>query len=286
MPVMKPDFQYLLPEQESSFRVFHKTQDKQNAPLHYHPNYEMNFVIRGNGKRFVGNNVEDFEEGDLILMAPNIPHRWKNTDNSHESYSSLVIQWGDDFLGNAWRHSPEFKPISRLFDLSSKGIKFDHYIANEIKKNQSGLLKLPPFQKLILFLQLLNDLAKASEFRILSEHQLSFINDIPNNRISKIFHFIKENYAEKITLSQVAHLVNMSEGAFSRFFSQSVQKPFFTFLNEYRVSMACKMLIETDLNANEIGYASGYDCLQFFYRQFAKYAKCSPVEYRKKFQPC
>lgn len=283
---MKPDFKYPLSEPESSFRVFHKTQDRQNVPLHYHPNYEMNFVIKGTGKRVVGNNIEDFEEGDLILMAPNIPHRWKNTGNAHESYSSLVIQWGEDFLGNAWQYSPEFKPICRLFDLSNKGIKFDHYIANEIRKNQTDLLKLPPFQKLILFLQLLNDLAQTSEFRTLSEQQLSFTNDIPNGRINRVFQFIKENYSGKITLSAVANLVNMSEGAFSRFFSQCVQKPFFTFLNEYRINMACKMLIETDMNANEIGYAAGYESLQFFYRQFAKYTKCSPVEYRKRFQSC
>ncbi|MGH2642677.1 MAG: AraC family transcriptional regulator [Chitinophagaceae bacterium] len=277
---MKPDFRYPQPDPEHSFRVFYKTQDQQNAPLHYHPDYEMNFVIKGNGKRIVGSNIENFEAGDLILMAPNLPHRWKNSNNFHGAYSSLVIQWKEDFLGKAWESVPEFKPIRNLFDLSNKGIKFDHYIANEIKKNQIELLKLPPFKKLMLFLQLLNDLAKASEFRTLSEDQLSF-TDIPNSRINKLFAFVKDSYSEKITLSRISGLVNMSEGAFSRFFSQAMGKPFFSFLNEYRINMACKMLRESDLQASEIGYSCGYDCLQFFYRQFAKYIHCSPQEYRK-----
>lgn len=279
---MKPDFQFPLPDPGNSFRVFHKTQDKQNIPLHYHPDYEMNFVIKGNGKRIVGSNVENFEEGDLILLAPNIPHRWKNTGSSGGSYSSLVIQWKEDFLGKAWEFTPELKPIRKLFDLSSKGIKFDHYIANEIKKCQGDLLKLPPFRKLILFLQLLNDLAMTDEFRILSDYQLSFTDHLPNERINGILQFIKENYAEKITLSGAATRVHMSEGAFSRFFSRVMGKPFFSFLNEYRITMACKMLSETDLQAGEIGYACGYDCLQFFYRQFTRYIHCSPQEYRKR----
>ncbi len=281
---MKPAFQYQLPENENSFRVFHKTQGKQNTPLHYHPNYEMNFVIKGNGRRIIGNNIEEFEAGDLILLAPNIPHRWKNTRSSQDEYSSLVIQWEKDFLGNAWQCTPEFKSIGKLLDLSSRGIKFDRYYAKEIKKNQMALLKLSPFNRLIFFLQLLNELAKASEFRTLSEQQLSFAHSVPNSRIEKVFQYIRENYSGKITLSLVADLVNMSEGAFSRFFSQSVQKPFFTFLNEYRINMACKMLIETDMNANEIGFATGYESLQFFYRQFAKYNNCSPIEYRKRFR--
>jgi AraC-like DNA-binding protein len=80
----------------------------------------------------------------------------------------------------------------------------------------------------------------------------------------------------------MAGITNMSEGAFSRFFSQAAQKPFFSFLNEYRINIACKYLMETDLRVNEIGYACGYECLQFFYRQFMKYMKCSPRLYRKR----
>src|SRR5699024_6342407 len=209
MPV---NLQYPLSIIKNSFRVFHKTHDKEITPLHYHPNFEMNFVIKGNGKRIVGDSVENFEEGELIMLAPNIPHRWKNSDSSYGAYSSLVIQWKEDFLGNAWQHTPEFKPIQRLLDLSNKGIKFSRYLGKEIKKNQSDLLELPSFKKLVLFLELLNDLAGSSEFNILCEQQLSLSDNVPNSRINKVFQFIKENYADKITLAKMAALLNMSEG--------------------------------------------------------------------------
>ncbi len=280
---MRANFEYpLFPKNSSS--VFLKTQGPEHAPLHSHPNYEMNFVIKGNGTRYVGNNIDDFEEGDLILLAPSVPHRWQNTSNKHHDYSSLVMQWGDDFLGKDWLSTPEFKDIRRLLELSVKGIKFDKYTGKEIKKKQSDLLVLPPFEKLVLLLQLLNELAKSNEFKILCDEEFSFTTHIPNSRLDIICNFIKEKYSEKITLANAASLVNMSEGAFSKFFSQTTKKPFFSFLNEYRIKMARKLLSETDMRANEIGYACGYECLQFFYRQFMKYAECSPQTYRKKSQ--
>lgn len=278
---MRADFEYLLLPKNSS-SIFLKSQGPENAPLHYHPNYEMNFVIKGNGTRYVGDNIGDFEEGDLILLAPSIPHRWQNTSKKQYNYSSLVIQWGEDFLGKEWLLTPEFKDIRRLLTLSARGIKFDKYIGKEIKSKQSDLLKLPPFEKLVLLLQLLNDLAKSNEFKIICDEEFSLNNDIPNSRIDIVCQFIKEKYSEKITLAHAAALVNMSEGAFSKFFSHTTKKPFFSFLNEYRTRMARKLLAETDMRANEIGYACGYECLQFFYRQFMKYTECSPQTYRKK----
>lgn len=280
---MRANFEYpLLPKNSSS--IFLKTQGVENAPLHSHPNYEMNFVIKGNGTRYVGNNIGDFEEGDLILLAPSVPHRWQNTSKKQHDYSSLVIQWGQDFLGKDWLSTPEFKDIRRLLELSVKGIKFDKYTGKEIKRKQSDLLVLPPFEKLVLLLQLLNELAKSNEFRILCDEEFSFNTHIPNSRLDIICNFIKEKYSEKITLANAASLVNMSEGAFSKFFSQTTKRPFFSFLNEYRIKMARKLLSETDMRANEIGYACGYECLQFFYRQFMKYAECSPQTYRKNSQ--
>jgi AraC-like DNA-binding protein len=280
---MRANFEYLLLPKNSS-SIFLKSQGTEPAPLHYHPNYEMNFVIKGYGTRYVGNNISDFEEGDFILLAPSIPHRWQNTSTRHYNYSSLVIQWEDDFPGKEWLLKPEFKDIRRLLELSVKGIKFDKYIGKEIKSRQSALLKLPPFDKLVLLLQLLNDLAKSNEFKIICDQEFALNNDIPNSRIDIVCQFIKDKYPEKITLAHAAALVNMSQGAFSKFFSQTTKKPFFSFLNEYRTKMARKLLAETDMRANEIAYACGYECLQFFYRQFMKYSECSPQAYRKKSQ--
>ncbi|MBA4168619.1 MAG: helix-turn-helix transcriptional regulator, partial [Chitinophagaceae bacterium] len=78
----------------------------------------------------------------------------------------------------------------------------------------------------------------------------------------------------------VAGHVNMSEEHFSRFFSKTMMKSFFTFLNEYRINRACKLLIETDKLINEICYKSGFESIPFFYRQFKRFKNCQPKTYR------
>src|SRR5690606_4997731 len=131
---------------------------------------------------------------------------------------------------------------------------------------------------------ILNDFSQADDLKVLSHEGFQAKKTIPNSRIEKVLTYVEESYAEKITLNIVASMVNMSEGAFSRFFSQTFKKPFFTYLNEYRITKSHELLKETDMRINEIGYACGYECLQFFYRQFMKYSECAPQVYRARFQ--
>lgn len=82
----------------------------------------------------------------------------------------------------------------------------------------------------------------------------------------------------------ISSLVNRGEGAYSRYFSQTFRKAFFFCLNKCRILKSHGLLKNTDMRINEIGYACGYECLQFFYRQFMKYTECAPQVYRSRFQ--
>jgi AraC-like DNA-binding protein len=283
---MKRDLKYRLPFRESTFHVFTKSQAEPAGEFHFHPEYELNLVTRSTGLRYVGSSIGHFEEGDLILLAPNVPHCWQSAPSRQHPYTSLVIQWKEDLFGGGLNAVPEFEHIQRLLLLAGKGIKFDKHVADEIRKRENHLLDLPPFEKLIMFLELMNELARSKEFTVLSDHGVTAAVDQHSSRITTIYAYIRERYREKITLADVARQVNMSEGAFSRFFSQTTQKPFFSFLNEFRISVARRLLAESDLQAKEVGFACGYECQQFFYRQFAKYVKCSPQAYRRQVQSC
>ena len=273
-----------LQENNGSFRTFLKNDSSGKSSSHYHPGYEMNLVIKGTGRRYVGTHEDYFEEGDLILLAPGIPHHWANNSRNKSGYSSLVMQWDENFLGKMWQATPEFQQIGKLLDLSARGIVFDREFGQEIQKNQEKLLTLPSFERLLLLLQILHDFSHADNLKVLSENDFQSPKVIPNSRIEKVLAFVEESYADKITLNMMSSLVNMSEGAFSRFFSQTFKKPFFTYLNEYRILKSHEFLKDTDMRINEIGYACGYECLQFFYRQFMKYTECAPLAYRTKFQ--
>ncbi|MBK7097987.1 MAG: helix-turn-helix domain-containing protein [Sphingobacteriales bacterium] len=266
-----------------SFRTFLKNMDSGTTRLHHHPSYELNFVLKGEGTRYIGNHQEHFEEGDLILLGPGIPHNWANKRNRPAAYSSFVMQWDSDFIDKICQVTPEFKLIGSFLGMSNKGIVLDKDLGKEIQRYKTDLLNLPAFEKLILLLQLLNEFSKSRDHKVLLQDGYKLRRTIPNSRLEKVFEFVEENYSEKITLKKIASFVNMSEGAFSRFFSQSFKKPFFTYLNEFRINKAYRFLEETDMRINEIGYTCGYDCLQFFYRQFMKFTNCAPQDYRNRF---
>ena len=61
-------------QSDNSFIVHHEKYPF--APWHHHPEYELVFILKGKGKRMVGDNVDRFKENDLIFTGPFLPHQW------------------------------------------------------------------------------------------------------------------------------------------------------------------------------------------------------------------
>lgn len=249
-------------------------------PWHYHPEFELTYILTSPGVRYVGNSVENFFENDLVLLGPNLPHAWVNNDQEQSS-SAVVIYWNQEFLDRGFLQTKEFASIHQLLKLSEKGIKFRSAVAAELRAQLIGLVSLPPFERIIHFVQILNKLATTEDCYFLCEQGFDHdLNYADNERINLVYHYIKTHYQHKITLVDMGELLNMSGEYFSRFFSKIMKKSFFEFLNEYKINVACRLLIETDMQVAEVCYASGYESATFFYRQFKKFKNYQPQEYR------
>jgi len=266
------------------FRVI-KQDNKQefDFPWHYHPEFELTLISNSQGVRYVGNHIEKFFDHDLVLLGSNLPHCWINTADQEQPSGAIVVYFKQELI--QWLTSGQFDAISRLFEKSNRGVKFSKDIALHVKSKFHRLLHTSPFEKYILLLKILNELSTTNEFELLSQNNFSCELDYTNNeRINAVYKFVLMNYQRKISLGEVAAHVSMSEEYFSRFFSRSLMKPFFTFLNEYRISRACKLLIETDKQISQICYSVGFESIPFFYRQFKKIKEGSPLAYRLKYK--
>lgn len=279
---MKAQFEKITTSIESSFHSFIYENENFEAPWHFHPEYELTYVVKGQGIRYVGNNVQKFEEGDLVLLGSNLPHCWKNTSQNKEHVKSIVFQWNDTILGENWLEKSEFQQIKQLLIDSSKGIHFKKNYAEKKLPAIKDILNKSPFEKLMSFINLLDELSKQENTHLLTTSDfLPNLNRKANNRIDKVYDYVRENYDKKIKLEDVSSLVSMGDEAFCRFFKKSLNKSFFTFINEYRVNLACKSLIETNKQVSQIAYECGYESLPFFYRQFQKFMNCSPLVFKK-----
>jgi AraC-like DNA-binding protein/mannose-6-phosphate isomerase-like protein (cupin superfamily) len=280
---MKAQFEALWAEESQSFIISVQEKAAFDAPFHYHPEYELTYILSSAGVRYTGNHIENFRENDFILLGPGLPHCWKNSVKRGTMASAIVIQWKEDFLGKGWMDCKEFGAIKKMLDLSVKGIRFRPEIAMAIKPRLSDLSRLSSFDTLIGFLEILQRLA-VSRYELLCREDFSGNFSYSDNaRINLTCQFVKTNFSKRVTLADVSKRVHMKEQSFSRFFSKTMRKTFFYYLNEYRINHSCKLLIETDKDIGQIAFASGFESLPFFFRQFKRFKRCTPQRYRMQF---
>src|SRR5688500_7901332 len=282
---MKALFEKIIPLESSSFKAYAYEMDEFDNPWHYHPEYELTYIISSQGVRYTGNRFENFQKDDFVILGPNLPHCWKNTGAQTEKAGAIVVHWDANLLGHSWTEKQEFSAIRNLFHASARGIKFDEDVAIAFKEKLLHFLTLTPFEKLITLLEILNELSLTTRTKTLCDanfHDQLNLDD--HERLNVIFQYVRSNYPRKFSLTDIAGEVHMGPESFSRFFSKIMNKPFFSFLNEYRINEACKLLIDSDFQVTHICYAVEFESLPFFYRQFKKYKGNSPYQYRMAYQ--
>ena len=129
-------------------------------------------------------------------------------------------------------------------------------------------------------LSILYDLAISRNQRLLSTLSVQPDNFENGNKIKVLYEYVQNNYSKKITLSEAATLVNMSNVSFNRFIKKRTGKTFVDYLNEIRIGYASKFLVEKDLSVSEIAFLCGFNSIANFNRVFKKNKNRTPTQYR------
>ncbi|PYG88218.1 AraC-like DNA-binding protein [Ruminiclostridium sufflavum DSM 19573] len=99
--------------------------------------------------------------------------------------------------------------------------------------------------------------------------------------LEQVTKYIDENYKEEITLADVSKSANFSMFHFTRFFKETTGMTFGQYLNNYKVSKAVSMLINTSDSISEISFNSGFNSIKTFNRVFKQVKGCSPSEFKR-----
>lgn len=282
---MKAEYRNVLSENKESLRVVIFEDREFPAAWHFHPQYELTYIISSSGMRYVGDSVSIFGAGDLVLVGANLPHSWKTVGEQTARVKAVIIQWNEDLLGANWILKTEFSSIGKMLRLAARGLKFPAATAAKFEAAIISLSKLPAFERMLGFLQILQGLSKQKDYLLLSSSSFNTnITTQDSDRISVIQAYVKNNIHAKITVGDVASLIGLTEVSFCRYFRKVHNKTFITFLNEYRIALACKMLVETDHTVSEIGYECGFYSISLFHRLFYRLIHCTPLEYRRSYQ--
>jgi len=255
---------------------------------HYHPELELVYIIKGEGTRFVGDNIDRFESGDLVLLNSNLPHVWKSDEEyfkpeSKKMVAAIVIHFQVDFLGSQLWNVPEFSMINKLLESSGSGISFLVPSRHPIKKLLINIPNLSPFDRLLMLLTILNLLSTMEKQKNLSGIAYAE-NSLQNKseRLDKINNFIINNFKNEIPLEKVAAVANMTIASLCRYFKKKTRKTLTEFINEVRIGYACKLLIDGKYSISDICYQCGYNNPSYFNRQFKKITQINPGQYLAK----
>jgi AraC-type DNA-binding domain-containing proteins len=284
--MLKASYEVLQPPGNHSFlvRTFGKTGFA--APYHFHPEYELTWIVKGSGKRYAGSNMAGFSDGDLVLLGPHVPHCWKlQPDGKKSAARSVVIQFTTDFLGNDFFSKAELVKIHQLFHRSSSGIQFIKRTPALVQQQIKELTEEKNnFKQLIRLLEILQQLAVSKDYVLLDQQRLiSELSPANQTRINPIFAYLVDNFRREVSLNKVAAIAGMTPNAFCKYFKRITRKTFMETVIEYRINYATQQLIQSDKSISDICFESGFGDISHFYKMFKAKMQVSPLHYRQQF---
>ncbi len=281
---MKPELEKIIDVGAQSF--YSREVVRQNRPLlsaawHFHPEFEICYTEKSNGKRYVGNDISNYKSSDLVVLGSNLPHGF----TTHEECHQFVIQFRYDFLGKSFFQKPELISLRKMLQLSSMGLEIGEKSKEKAIPLIKDITKSEGLDRIIKILELLNVLSSPGNFKTIcaKEYSLS-ININQLSRIKRVFDFIENNFQKQITISDAAKEINLTNSAFYKFIVRHTKKKFTKILNEYRVNHASNKLITTRMTISQICFDSGYKNLSYFNRKFKEIMGETPKNFRLKYR--
>ncbi len=285
---MKPIEENICPDSLHSFRVNHTVLNYIDNPWHYHNDYELLYIVKGSGKRIIGDSIESFDAGDLVLLGPELPHVWKNDENYYKGIAelkseSIVIQFSEEMFGEAFLNLPEMVRVKKLMKLSARGLQIFGETHSRVIQKMWLMLGSKGLDRVITLLEMLKILSASDEMRPLASSSFAQVfYDTGSEKIRNVFAYVSENFRKDIQLDTAANIAHMSKTAFCRYFKMKTTKTFLEYLTEMRIGYACRLLAEGHMSVSQISYECGFNNPSYFNRKFKSVTGQTPLEYQKK----
>lgn len=282
---MKANFRKLENPIEQAFHIRKDVHTHFEDKWHFHEMLEFVVILQGSGKRYIGDSIETFSKGDVILVGSKLPHVWRSKPEKNKTLqkksSCIIIQFSKDFLGSNFLNLSESIFLKELFKKAEMGISFQNEAKNILIEKITKLFEKEGMERLLLFLDILHLASKTTQYRLLASplfKETIFKSDL---KINRVFEFVMDNFSNPIALDEVAEVASMNKTAFCRYFKKRTKKTFSSFLNEIRIGYACKLIREDKYTITEAAYLSGYNSPSHFNKQFRLIKNISPSEFHQ-----
>lgn len=266
------------------FTVFSRTKNQFDFPLHYHEEFELNFIRNAKGaKRVIGDHIDEIDDLELVLVGSNLQHGWFTHKTKSPEIQEITLQFHRDLFDEKLLQRNQLSFIRTLLERSLRGVLFSKETIQSIMPRLIEFPQKHGFDSVLELMSILHDLSTSRNIQTLSDASFNNIETLSYNsrRVDKIMTYLNNNFDKNISLSDAAKIAGMTEVALSRFFKARTGKTFVDTINEVRLGNATRMLIDTTHSVTEVAYKCGFNNMSNFNRIFKKKKDCTPKEFRQ-----
>ncbi len=257
---------------------------------HYHPEIDLLLTVKNTGYHITGDYMGELRPGTLILNGSNVPHAFhpnEPEEGDPERPAMLVLQFSEESLGEGFLSKLEMSRIRAFLESTGRSYEFFGETRSRVETMMWEMVDQNGPQRFAQFILILDTLASAPDAErrpLVSPIYAPSLNDENVGKIDAVKSWIMERLERTIRLEDVSREARMSPKSFSRFFKKNTGKAFIPYVNELRIGLACRRLIESDASVAEICFASGFNNLSNFNRRFREVKGMSPRELRARYR--
>lgn len=253
------------------------------VPLHWHDEMELIYIKKGRGLVSVDFQPYEVDAGMILVICPGQLHAIEQLHQEAMEYENIIFSFA---LLNS-RH-PDFCWERYLSPIHSRQVRVPVLLSPEQALYQPIAACLDQIDEIRrTFPEAYELLTKGKLFELFfylyACRETTIDGSTPKSldKTRQILKYIEQHYNEKITIKKVAEACGFSQSHFMKFFKQTIGTPFTAYLNDYRLTMASRLLLSSEASILFIAGETGFDNLSYFNRVFKQRFGMTPREFRR-----
>ena len=258
--------------------------DFQKVPLHWHDEIELIYIKKGKGIVSVDFRPYKVSAPTIVLILPGQLHSIEQCNNFSMEYENIIFSpnmlisknvdyTASNFLQPLFHGKISvptvFTPVYPYYKLISAPLDACDEICKTMPQGYQLFIK----SKLYEFFFILDNRCRNFSKKSVQTKNL--------NKLKTVLKYVENHYPEKITIAEIADIVDFSESHFMRYFKETMGTSFVDYLNEYRLTMSARLLQSSESSILNIAAEVGFENVSYFNRAFKKKYGITPTEYRK-----
>ncbi len=234
-----------------------------------HSYYEIYFLLSGERRLFIGNNLYCLNTHDAALVPKDVPHKYTSGLKAEHEY--VLIRIPDTMLDDDEKKLFEHTCVHLSSDAAERMESIFERMEYEYAHTDrhSEKIIIDSVQEMLVFIS-----------RTIEKSSMPPEADLTDSMADRAARYICEHYDEQITLKDVADELSLSRVYFSSRFKQLTGFGFSEYLNQVRMANASRMLQSTSVSITEVAYKCGFNDSNYFALIFKRIIGVSPKKYQ------